>query len=80
MVEENRMYKQLQKMCSEKVCLPCWPANLGKFCQNILCTPKKLPAPILHLWFTDWVVGQPTIGSFKIIVSSLDVEKCMQNW
>jgi len=39
MVEENVMYQQLQKICRGKVC------TKEFFGQNILRTPKKLPAP-----------------------------------
>ena len=39
MVEENVMYQQLQKICRGKVCTKKF------FGQNILRTPKKLPAP-----------------------------------
>jgi len=53
MVKENIMYQRQQKICREKVCLikVSW-ANLGKFGQNIFCTPKKLPAPTRVLYFT----------------------------
>ena len=46
MVEENRMYQELQNICSEKVCHTIvFRANLWKLGQNILCNPKQLPAP-----------------------------------
>ena len=44
--EENRMYQRLKKIYSEKVCrIKFLRTNLGKYGQNILCTPKILPAP-----------------------------------
>jgi len=51
MVEENRIYQWLQKIFSEKVySIKLFPAIMGKSEQNVLCTPKKLPAPTLCLW------------------------------
>jgi len=45
MVEENRMYQQLEKISTGSVCrIKVFRANLGKFGQNILFTPNKLPA------------------------------------
>jgi len=47
-VEEIIMYQQLQKICREKVYrIKVFRENLENFGQNILCTPKKLPAPML---------------------------------
>jgi len=40
-VEENIMHQQLQKMYGEEV----FRSNSGKYRQNILCIPNKLPAP-----------------------------------
>jgi len=52
LVEENIKYQELQKICREKVCrIKVFWANLEKFRQNIICTPKKFP--FLHLWLSE---------------------------
>jgi len=48
LVEENMMYKQLQKFCRKKVC------RIKVFGQNILCTPQKLPVPTSMLRWASY--------------------------
>jgi len=46
MIEETRMYQQLQKICREKICrIKVFRTNLRKLGKSILCTPKDLPVP-----------------------------------
>jgi len=59
MIEENIMYQQLlyRKSVGRKFCrVNVLRANLRKFEQKILCTPKKLPA-LTHMCFMSYLIG-----------------------